>query len=214
GLVTMVVVPLAQATLLSVAYVRLHQVDEMAFARPVRLGWKPALAVVVSLAVAVGISVVKPGDADPIRPITLGTPVTLMTNQVNIDDLRVGQALAGDGFGSADAQPVPSVGVFVAVNVTVSGRDRSSMDIWAETGGLMYPPWDSAGSIVGAPPGFRTTCDVVFEVPADSLADLSIFFQPVQPLPTTLPIGVFTVPPGTVIDPVITVDETQVIGVM
>ena len=214
GLITMVVVPLAQATLLSVAYVRLHQVDKMDFARPVGLGWKPALAIVVSLAVAVGISVVKPGDTDPIRPITLGTPVTLMNSQVNVDDLRVGRALAGTGFGSTDAQPVPSLGVFVAVNVAVGGHDRSSTYIWAQAGDVAYPPWDNAGSIVGAPAGFRTTCDVVFEVPADSLADLSIFFQPAQPIATTLPIGVFTVPPGTAIDPVITVDETQVTGVM
>ena len=215
GLITMVVVPLAQAMLLSVAYVRLRQSDDqLTFTRPTGLSWKPLLAVVVSLALAIGISLAKPGDPAPIHPMTSGQPVTLMTSQVTVDDLRVGRALTGTAAGLGSGQTIPSLGVFVAVRVSVGGHDRAGVYISAQTGGVSYTPWDSTLASYGASPGFRVTEDVVFEVPAGSLDDLTIDVVPIESLPMTLPVGVFAVPPGAQVDAVITVDETQVTEVV
>jgi len=209
GLITMVVVPMAQAMLLSVAYVRLRQTDEdMVLARPSGLSWKPVLALIVSLALAIGIGALKPGSPDPVYPMAAGQTVTLMAGQVSVDDLRVGRALTSSATDSGDDQPVASLGIFVAVRVSVGGYARATMYIDAETGGVSYPPWDNTLGSVGAPPGFRTSRDIVFEVPADSLADLVIRVTPAQSLPMTLPIGVFTIPADTPVGGVVTVDET------
>lgn len=215
GLITMVVVPLAQAMLLSVAYVRLSQTDAtLAFARPSQLSWKPLLAVVVSLGLAVGISLAKPGDPSPTCPITAGQPIMLMTSQVSIDDLRIGQALTSPSTDSDTTQTVPSLGVFVALRLSVSGHNAAAVKVRAVVGDIAYPPWDSPIGFFAAPAGFKVTQDVVFEVPPTSLDDLSIQLLPVQPLPTTLPVGLFAVPPNTPVEAVITVEETPVTEVM
>ena len=212
-LVDQVVGPLVTAVLLAVAYVRLRRDDEtLAFNRPARPGWKAAAVGLLCLALAVLISAPPVASPDRLYRLTSGEPQTIMGITVTVDDVRVGRAIQGYIAFHDVQEPLPSEGVFVAVRVSFSAYGSSTIRYRALVGDVEYPTWDNAIG-TNALPGFRTTTDLVFEVPPDGLPGLVIAITPVQPLSTTLGRGLFALPDGVRVDDVITVDTHQVPGV-
>lgn len=208
-LMSMVVTAMAQAVLLSVAYVRLRQIEQTMTVKGSKAGWwKSLVAMVVSLAIAIGISLADPGSPNPVHQIKAGQPVQLLANTVTVSDLRVGRSLTGVIPGQVVNQPIPSLGIFVAVKVSVEGRKETAVGVSAQSGDLSYPLWDSTTSNLTAWAGFRTTADLVFEVA--SLDNLQIIIVPAETLPMMIPIGSFPVPADTVVSDLIEIDQTRI----
>ena len=211
--VDLVVTPCLTAVLLAVAYVRLRRDDEsLAFNRPTGVGWRPVVAALLSLALAVGINAAAPPSPDRVSDVRAGVPTTFMGTTVVVDDLRVGRAVTGGSYASAGGGPIPALGVFVVVRVSVTGHGATTVDVAAQVGGVSYPTWDRTGG-VGAPAGFRRVTDLVFEVPADGLDGLTLRLTLRQPASSTLGYGVFTVPPGVPVADVVTADNARVLEV-
>ena len=205
-LVELVVTPAVTAVLLAVAYVRLRRDDEeLAFNRPRGVGWRPVAAAVVSLALALGINAAAPPSPDRVTDLQPGVAATVMGQTVVVDNVRVGRAITGPHITTTSGGPTPSLGVFVAVRVSVTGHGSTQINVTAHAGGATYPGWDGLAG-VGAPAGFRGTTDLVFEVPADRLAGLTLQLMPAMPLATTVGYGVFAVPDDVSIADVVTVD--------
>jgi len=121
--------------------------------------------------------------------------VTIMGRTVVVDDVRVGRALLDVGYGRGSGEPITSLGVFVVVSISVSGRDQSVTLVTAQAGDATYRAWDGMSS-VGSAPGFGATADVVFEVPANQLAGLTLQVTPVLSMSSTIGYGVFRLPAG------------------
>jgi hypothetical protein len=166
------------------------------------------LTAILAIALAAGLNSVRPGSTDPVVPIELGATVTLLNESVTVADLRIGSSLQGTIIGSYGEEPVNSLGVFVAVSISVSGHSTGAVQVRCIAGGVDYPAWHGYASLShGA--GFTTTADVVFEVPRETLNDLKIIVLPVQIDFTSQPRAVFTVPTGRAVDRVIWVDESR-----
>ena len=214
GMISLQVIgPLLTAVLLAAAYVRLRLDDEsLGFNRPSRPSWRSALVGLLCIAVATALSAPQPGSADRIYRLTEGEPTTIMGMTVVVDDLRVGWALDGIAEYRPLERPIPSEGVFVAVRVSLTGHDSTSVQVKAQVGDTSYPTWDNT-SRVFAGPGYMTTMDLVFDLPPDSLDSLTVTITPRFPMTTTLGVGWFVVPDGVAVEPVITVDVTRIVEV-
>ena len=206
GLVDMVLQPLLLAVLLAVALVHLRRENEaLAPARP-GLSWRPAVVAVLCIALAGAISQIEPPSPDVRHGMAEGTPLALATGTVQLTDVRVGYALTDDNAGYG---PVQSQGVFVAVNVAVSGYQSLGVTVTAVTGGVEYPTWDNNSRLIN-PAGFRSSRDFVFEIPADKMGDVTITITPIQSVSWTLAIGSYRLPGAPAIADVILVDQQTV----
>ncbi|MCL1922871.1 MAG: hypothetical protein FWG15_03265 [Propionibacteriaceae bacterium] len=233
--IPMVVVAMCQAAILAVAYVRMRllKVDLSAESVLTNLplpSWDTAtsptasstkkhpqisrrlstvLVAVLAIALAGGLTYLRPGSTDPVHNIELGQSVTLMGESVSISNLQVGTSLNGTITGVYTEDSVDSVGVFVAVTVSVSGYSSGAVGVAARAHGVDYPGWHGYVSLTHSA-GFTSLTDVVFEIPADGLGDLTVVIYPISADFTSLPRGVLHIPADTPVSEVIVVNETSI----
>ena len=207
--VNMVVTPGVVAVLLAAAYVRLRRHDaNMTLARVAGFTWQTVAVSLVSIGVAIGITLAVPGSPNRTVTLTPNTPAAVMDATVTISDIRIGQKISGVLNGQDVTDAIDSQGYFVAVNVTVTSHAQSAVDITAQAGGVTYPSWDGFTTIVNQA-GFTTSRDVVFELPSDGISDASLMIVPTASVSSTLAIAVYKLPVDTAVANAISADETQ-----
>ncbi|MCL2652275.1 MAG: hypothetical protein FWD63_00580 [Propionibacteriaceae bacterium] len=204
--VGMVVTPGVLAVLLAAAYVRLRRHDtEMKLAR-VPFSWRTLVVALVGIGMAIGVTLVVPGSPNRQVALTPDTPATVMDATVTISDVRVGRQITGVLNGQTVTDPISSVGLFVAVNVTVTSHGASSVQIAAQSGEVTYPSWDGFSAIANQA-GFTTSRDLVFEIPSDGISDVSVTISPNVTLSSTIAVATYQLPANTAIATVIRANE-------
>ena len=207
-MVDQVIVPGVEAVLLAAAYVRLRQTDaDLGFQRPRGLGWKPLLVAVLAVLVAVGVNQAAPGSANRTVELTPGKAAALFHTTVTLSDPRFGYSLDGTVPLQPDMGTVTSTGVFVAVRVDISSRQGATVVVTAEADGVSYVPWDGEAQI-SCNAGFEASRDVVFEVPATSLDQLTILVRGLEFVSITSENAVLDLGGAGTVEDLITIDQT------
>ena len=209
-LFSMVITTGCLAILLATAYVRLCHYDSHADqVHSRRLTWHHLVIAIVGIALAIGISVAAPGSSDRNVRLTPGVPATVMSSTVTISNLRVGHSLQGKlKSSSALDTPIQSEGLFVAVNLTVSSYAGGTFTLKAVVNGVTYQDWDSTNWLTDSP-GFTISQDVVFEIPADQIDNMTITITPLLSFRSIIALGTYRVPSDTSIETIINVDESS-----
>ncbi|MCL2784160.1 MAG: hypothetical protein FWD55_01740 [Propionibacteriaceae bacterium] len=206
----MILVPGLQAIFLATAYIRLRHKDQaLSFERPTGVNWKSLVSILLAITIAAGISLVEPPDADPRVHLELGIPAQVMGRGVTIDDLRAGTSMTGKVSYTTLDKPITTLGVFIAVSVTVNCYSSGTVRVEAEVDDLVYPTWSSAGTL-SCHAGYTASADIVFEIPREEPDHITIIVTPVQLFMSTLEIGDYRLPSTLVVHSEIFVDDTLV----
>jgi hypothetical protein len=216
-IVSLALAPCIAAVLLSVAYAQLKQAENQA-AMPARttvpsmdsatsrrMTRSPGsqsrrigvsvVIVLVSLALAIGMSRLTPPSPDATIEMTMDTPAMVMDSEITLSNVRIGRFLSmSSGFGEPEI--LFSRGVFVVATVSVYADQNlfSRADLRASS--EVYATVEGTGS-VSSTPGFVTTRDLVFEVPLSSLDDLVLRATTAQNVTSTVAWGTLRIPPDT-----------------